>query len=338
MRKTSRHGLSLVTAVHPNTQLSEPTAFTAKSNIAASGYPESNPLPCNRTLVRLHCGVVRASPSSLSCTPSEILLLPRSSAVMLQWESVIAVNYAARACGVKRGQRVEAVKALCPSIRLVHVQTLSSRSREAPLQPNWKTDKVTLQRYRDASAEVLALLLDHCQTVEKASVDEVYADLTLHAAFLLHTLIKDNPPLSEAEDGEVPCQPAEKALQDPVLANVVELPEARNNAAETGPPHCPRDPSLPPDASPDSRPSSEGQQQQPAATPASAFCGASSVVAPTLLSHQELPLNSLQRRPPDTEDGGPHKLHGHLRLAPLGGATAPSSDPPSPTLKALWTK
>ncbi len=41
-----------------------------------------------------------------------------------QWENVIAVNYAARAAGVTRHERVDSIKKKCPGIRLVHVATL----------------------------------------------------------------------------------------------------------------------------------------------------------------------------------------------------------------------
>ena len=49
--------------------------------------------------------------------------------------------------------------------------------------------------------QVLSLLLDYCQLIEKASVDEVYADLTPHAAALVFSLLNEGPP-SDAEDGE----------------------------------------------------------------------------------------------------------------------------------------
>lgn len=42
---------------------------------------------------------------------------------------MIAVNYAARAYGVKRGDSVPVVKAKCPSVKLVHVETLTCNSQ-----------------------------------------------------------------------------------------------------------------------------------------------------------------------------------------------------------------
>ena len=43
-----------------------------------------------------------------------------------QWSGLIAVNYPARRAGVKRGHTAEQAKALCPQIRLVHVETLGA--------------------------------------------------------------------------------------------------------------------------------------------------------------------------------------------------------------------
>ncbi|KAL8271344.1 hypothetical protein Esti_004678 [Eimeria stiedai] len=112
-----------------------------------------------------------------------------------QWESLIAVNYPARAFSIRRGENVRRALALCPNLKLVHVETLDSNQGRAPTkeQPNWKTHKVTLQRYRDASAEVLSLLLDHCQQAEKASIDEVYFDLTAQVASMVLSLLDEGP-------------------------------------------------------------------------------------------------------------------------------------------------
>jgi DNA polymerase eta len=41
-----------------------------------------------------------------------------------QWSGLIAVNYAARAAGVRRGDRADAARRKCPAIRLVHVETI----------------------------------------------------------------------------------------------------------------------------------------------------------------------------------------------------------------------
>ncbi|PFH35797.1 ImpB/MucB/SamB family protein [Besnoitia besnoiti] len=50
---------------------------------------------------------------------------------------------------------------------------------------NRGSDKVSLARYRLASDEVLSLLVEQCPCVERASIDEVYLDLTSQTAELL---------------------------------------------------------------------------------------------------------------------------------------------------------
>ncbi|KAL8440911.1 hypothetical protein Emag_007621 [Eimeria magna] len=144
-----------------------------------------------------------------------------------QWESLIAVNYPARAFAIRRGEKVKRALALCPDLKLVHVETLDSTQGHAPTkeglhrdavlqQPNWKTHKVTLQRYRDASAEVLSLLLDHCQQAEKASIDEVYFDLTAQVASMVLSLLDEGPPKAEGgPEGQGPPMGAPDAQARP---------------------------------------------------------------------------------------------------------------------------
>lgn len=43
-----------------------------------------------------------------------------------QWDGLIAINYAARKFGVKRGDRTEAARRKCPQITLVHVETIDT--------------------------------------------------------------------------------------------------------------------------------------------------------------------------------------------------------------------
>jgi nucleotidyltransferase/DNA polymerase involved in DNA repair len=54
-----------------------------------------------------------------------------SSCTFVQWGGMIAVNYPARAAGVKRGERAEAAIAKCPKIRLVHVDTIGAQDAPA---------------------------------------------------------------------------------------------------------------------------------------------------------------------------------------------------------------
>ncbi|KFM25659.1 N-acetyltransferase eso1 [Auxenochlorella protothecoides] len=107
-------------------------------------------------------------------------------------QGLIAINYAARARGITRHMRVHEARARVPELVLVHVETVGADAphgadagvgadpaKGAPA-PNRSTQKASLERYRRSTAEVLTLL--HAQlpgaVIEKASIDEVYIDVT----------------------------------------------------------------------------------------------------------------------------------------------------------------
>ena len=77
---------------------------------------------------------------------------------------IIAVNYEARAFGVTRNMRGDQAKELCPEIVLCRVPEVRG--------------KADLSKYRNAGREVIEVLLTFGATVERASVDEAYIDLT----------------------------------------------------------------------------------------------------------------------------------------------------------------
>lgn len=81
---------------------------------------------------------------------------------------IIAVNYAARACGVTRHMRGDEAKKHCPQIQLVRV-------------PNVR-EKADLSKYRDAGKEVAVVLQKNTNLLERASVDEAYLDITERVA------------------------------------------------------------------------------------------------------------------------------------------------------------
>ncbi|XP_062896527.1 DNA polymerase eta isoform X1 [Mobula hypostoma] len=87
-----------------------------------------------------------------------------------QGGGIIAVSYEARAYGVKRGMRgVEATKK-CPGLLLARIPEAHG--------------KADLSKYRQASGEVVAVM-SRFAVIERASIDEVYADLTTEAQRLL---------------------------------------------------------------------------------------------------------------------------------------------------------
>jgi len=80
--------------------------------------------------------------------------------------SLIAVSYEARACGVKRNMRAAEARKLCPALQVVQV----------PVDHG----KADLTPYRDASVKIVNVLQNVLRnaTVERASIDEVYIDIT----------------------------------------------------------------------------------------------------------------------------------------------------------------
>lgn len=77
---------------------------------------------------------------------------------------IIAVGYEARAAGVTRGMMGDDAKEQCPEINLCRVPEANG--------------KANLDRYREAGAEVINVLSQFGGTVERASIDEAYIDLT----------------------------------------------------------------------------------------------------------------------------------------------------------------
>jgi len=78
-----------------------------------------------------------------------------------QWGGLIAVNYAARKRGIGRFMTAEDAKKACPEIHLVHVELIGEKGEESSASKAAQSrsrEKVTLQRYRVASAEIFQVL------------------------------------------------------------------------------------------------------------------------------------------------------------------------------------
>lgn len=129
---------------------------------------------------------------------------PRDTPLAVQqWDSLIAINYAARPFGITRMLSATEAKKRCPDLVLQHVATFREGEGgkwayrdAAPTQIN--TDKVSLDPYRAQSRNILSTIKeevtrqrnhildseDHVPVefqatkVEKASIDEVFIDLS----------------------------------------------------------------------------------------------------------------------------------------------------------------
>ncbi|KAJ5851565.1 uncharacterized protein N7529_010950 [Penicillium soppii] len=156
-----------------------------------------------------------------------------------QWDSLIAINYAARPFGINRLINVAEARKLCPDLILQHVATFREGEggrwayRDDSFR-NISTDKVSLDPYRAQSRKILqtmkeALAIwdanddDHgpkrpkqelAAGLEKASIDEVFIDLS---PLIYKALLRRYPELQsgtqdENRDGELPIPPT-TALQ-----------------------------------------------------------------------------------------------------------------------------
>ncbi|CAI7668737.1 unnamed protein product [Penicillium discolor] len=166
-------------------------------------------------------------------TPRDIPLAVR------QWDSLIAINYAARPFGINRLINVAEARKLCPDLVLQHVATFREGEggrwayREDSFR-NISTDKVSLDPYRAQSRKILQTMKDALATwgannteveaqnpkqelsavLEKASIDEVFIDLS---PLIYRALLQRYPELriatqDENRDAELPIPPT-TALQ-----------------------------------------------------------------------------------------------------------------------------
>ncbi|KAM7270694.1 hypothetical protein ACFE04_029908 [Oxalis oulophora] len=110
----------------------------------------------------------------------ELRGLPSAVVQYNEWKGggLIAVSYEARKFGVKRSMRGDDAKQVCPDIRLIQVPVARG--------------KADLDTYRNAGSEVVSIL-SRKGRCERASIDEVYLDLTDAAQIMLaeippHTL------------------------------------------------------------------------------------------------------------------------------------------------------
>ncbi|EGO51819.1 hypothetical protein NEUTE1DRAFT_149518 [Neurospora tetrasperma FGSC 2508] len=115
-----------------------------------------------------------------------------------QWQGLIAVNYPARSFGIGRHCNVSEAKKLCPDLIHQHVATWREGDAKWDYHPdaaaNMATHKVSLDPYRLESRKILAIIKEelppHLQKVEKASIDELFMDLSAQ----VHTILIERFP------------------------------------------------------------------------------------------------------------------------------------------------
>jgi DNA polymerase eta len=137
------------------------------------------------------------------CEVVRLGLPPTTPLAVQQWNAIIALNYPARESGLKRGASIEEARRLCPGIVLQHVATWregeTTWAYRADVTKHMSTDKSALDPYRLRSRkcfEFIRTLLPNepVQRVEKASIDEVFLDLS---AQVHQILLRQFPELAE---------------------------------------------------------------------------------------------------------------------------------------------
>lgn len=103
--------------------------------------------------------------------------------VCVQWNTLIAVSYAAREYGISRMDSLDAAKLKCDKLIAAHTAAFKKgenfwRYRDDEKEhPSAVDHKVSLDPYRRESRKIMKIFKRECDLVEKASVDESFMDL-----------------------------------------------------------------------------------------------------------------------------------------------------------------
>lgn len=157
--------------------------------------------------------------------------------VCCQWQSLIAVSYAARKFGIGRMDTLKLAKDKCPGLIVGHAAVFKKGEShwlylDGP--PDQSIHKVSLDPYRRELRKIVKILKREVDLVERASVDESYLDLgrLLHAKLqeLFPFLAEPGPdddslpeipttfPPELKWEGEIYPTPEEEATQKQTLA------------------------------------------------------------------------------------------------------------------------
>ncbi|KKF92465.1 N-acetyltransferase eso1 [Ceratocystis platani] len=180
----------------PSSPPSGLSRFTARHLMHMGNYTTSTPL---RIIAHIDLDAFYAQCEMVR------LDIPRDKPLgVRQWHGLIAINYPAREFGIKRHTTVADARKLCPHMIFQHVATWREGDTKWAYRPdsarNVASDKVSLDPYRLESRKIMKLITENLppgnmQKVEKASIDEVFIDLS---AQIQAELLRNHPELQQA--------------------------------------------------------------------------------------------------------------------------------------------
>ena len=152
------------------------------------------------------------------CEAVRLGISPDQPLGVQQFLHVIAINYPARAAGLKKVLTAVEARQKCPNIVLQHVPTWREgddtwRYRD-DVREHMSTDKSSLDYYRLQSRKAIELVKENMpselQKVEKASIDEIFLDLSAQVhSVLLERYPELRPGQDIGLDAPLPSPPSE---------------------------------------------------------------------------------------------------------------------------------
>ncbi|KAK4502167.1 hypothetical protein PRZ48_005592 [Zasmidium cellare] len=183
MSSSQRFASSPISPTHRRPRRSK---FTHKNLSTLAHYAPTSPL---RVIAHIDLDAFYAQ-----CEMVRLDIPADQPLAVQQWQGLIAINYPARAYGLSRHVTITEAKEKCPDIICQHVATWKEGDTKwGYSEEAWReigTRKVSLDPYRIESRKILAVikgaLPGERQRVEKASIDEVFLDLSaqVHSVML----------------------------------------------------------------------------------------------------------------------------------------------------------